>query len=222
MKILDISPTISKKLAVWPGDTPFDHRILMSTDQGDHLGLSQVTTTLHLGAHADAPNHYAKEAQGISQRSLHYYLGPVQVEKANVRPGERVGLKHLRADFALQAPRLLVKTQSFPDPENWNQDFCALDPQFLETLAKQACLLIGIDTPSVDLFECKELLSHQVLHKYNMAVLEGLVLDAVEPGLYSLVAPPLPIQGGDASPVRALLLPHEIFKEVDFSPALVK
>ena len=36
-------------------------------------------------------------------------------------------------------------------------------------------------------------------------VLEGLVLDHVAPGWYELIALPLPIVGGDASPVRAIL-----------------
>jgi arylformamidase len=38
-----------------------------------------------------------------------------------------------------------------------------------------------------------------------MAILEGLVLDAVTPGDYELIALPLPLAGLDASPVRAIL-----------------
>ena len=38
-----------------------------------------------------------------------------------------------------------------------------------------------------------------------MANLEGLVLDGVAEGAYELIAAPLRIRGGDASPVRALL-----------------
>jgi arylformamidase len=38
-----------------------------------------------------------------------------------------------------------------------------------------------------------------------MAILEGLVLGAVKPGVYTLSALPLKIEGGDASPVRAVL-----------------
>jgi arylformamidase len=39
-----------------------------------------------------------------------------------------------------------------------------------------------------------------------MAILEGVVLDAVEPGIYTLIALPLRIPGADASPVRAVLV----------------
>jgi arylformamidase len=38
-----------------------------------------------------------------------------------------------------------------------------------------------------------------------MAILEGVVLDAVPEGLYELVALPLKLAAFDASPVRAVL-----------------
>jgi arylformamidase len=38
-----------------------------------------------------------------------------------------------------------------------------------------------------------------------MAILEGIVLDDVDPGDYELIALPLKLSGLDASPVRAVL-----------------
>jgi arylformamidase len=38
-----------------------------------------------------------------------------------------------------------------------------------------------------------------------VAILEGLVLDRVPPGVYELIALPLRLVGFDASPVRAVL-----------------
>ena len=40
----------------------------------------------------------------------------------------------------------------------------------------------------------------------DLAVLEGLVLEGVADGRYTLLAQPLKIEGADASPVRALLI----------------
>ncbi|MCA9569057.1 MAG: hypothetical protein KC656_14510, partial [Myxococcales bacterium] len=66
----------------------------------------------------------------------------------------------------------------------------------------------GIDTPSVDLFDDAELHAHHAIHARDLAILEGIVLEDVEPGVYTLVALPLPLAGCDASPVRAVLLAH--------------
>ena len=70
-----------------------------------------------------------------------------------------------------------------------------------------AILLVGIDTPSVDLFDSRDLPSHRACLACDMAILEGVVLDDVPDGLYELIALPLRLVGFDASPVRAVLRP---------------
>ena len=66
---------------------------------------------------------------------------------------------------------------------------------------------MGIDTPSIGLAPDKDLQSHQVVADRDMAILDGIVLAHVAPGRYTLIALPLKIEGADASPVRAVLLP---------------
>ncbi len=202
MNIIDISPEISEEIAVWPGDTLYKREVLMDVNQGDSFGLSRITSTLHLGAHTDAPNHYSTGA-GISERSLNYYFGPCQVVSVSVSKGERVVVDHLPE---IKAPRVLFKTGSFPDPNNWNNDFCSLSPELIDLLAEKNVLLAGIDTPSIDPFESKELEAHSRVEKHNMAILEGVVLDKVREGFYTLCALPLKLKGADASPVRAVLI----------------
>ncbi len=203
-RILDISPPIGPDLAVWPGDTPFSQRWLCRMDQGSNLDLSTVETTLHLGAHADGPSHYARACAGIGERPLDLYYGPCEVIHVQVGRGERVLPAHLPGP--VRAPRVLLRTGTFPDPRAWNTDFASLSPQLVDHLAAQGVRLVGLDTPSVDLMDDKELLSHQALARHDMANLEGLVLDHIHPGLYTLVALPLRIPGADASPVRAALI----------------
>jgi arylformamidase len=84
-------------------------------------------------------------------------------------------------------------------------DYVAIDPQLLEKLAEFGVMTVGIDTPSVDLFESKTLDSHQMAKRYNLAILEGLELKGVPEGIYELIALPLKLRGFDASPVRAIL-----------------
>ena len=62
-----------------------------------------------------------------------------------------------------------------------------------------------MDGPSLDPQNSKDMLAHKAVLTADMRVLEGLVLDDVEPGRYELIALPLPIVAGDASPVRAIL-----------------
>jgi arylformamidase len=218
MQILDISPLISADLDVWPGDTPYSREAVLDMQRGDHITLSHITASLHLGAHADAPNHYLKDGAGIAERDLSLYFGPCQVIEVDVPRGERVRLRHLQAALASGsnavenvgakklAARVLFKTSTFPDPNNWNEDFAALSDELIDHLAEQGVQLVGIDTPSLDPQNERDLSAHHAVARHDMAVLECLVLTDIAPGPYTLCALPLKLDRADASPVRAVLL----------------
>lgn len=232
-KIYDLTPKISNRLAVFPGDKAFERQVLMSFSGGSHLDLSTIVTTVHLGAHADAPSHYHSGGMTMEKRSVGRYMGKAQVIRVGrLRARERVLPRHLvaresmaggiraqgasRFNGLIQAPRVLMDTGSFVDPEKWTDDFNSYSPELLHFLADRGVKLVGIDTPSVDPADSKALESHQILFERDIAVVEGLVLSNVPEGVYTLIALPLPIEGGDASPVRAVLLPWiEGFPEVE-------
>jgi arylformamidase len=221
--IYDITPPITPKLAVWPGDTPASREVLCDIARDDNITLSTLRATVHLGAHADGPNHYGKDAPAIDERSLDYYLGPCQVIRVDVARATRIALEMLpdeirqlpavggsdltsRAERPIHLPsRVLFATGTYPDPQNWNADFAALSVELIDLLHDRGVITVGIDTPSVDLFESKDLPAHKAILRHNMAILEGLVLKDVPEGMYELIALPLPLAGFDASPVRAIL-----------------
>lgn len=203
--LYDISPPIGERLAVWPGDTPPRREVLCDLRRGDNITLSTLHATVHLGAHADAPSHYDADGQSIDRRGLDYYLGPCQVVRVAVPRAARVTTAHLPGP--VRAERVLFATDSFPDPESFNPDFAALDPDLVRWLHGHGVRLIGIDTPSVDLFDSKDLPAHRACRECDLAILEGLVLRDVPAGRYELIALPLKLVGFDASPVRAVLRP---------------
>lgn len=200
--LVDISPTISEKIAVFPGDQAFTHSVSMSFEQGHHLTLSSFKSTVHLGAHTDAPNHYSAEGRDMAARDLDFYLGPCQVITVakDVKSITRDDLSE-----AITQARVLFRTLSFPDPNEWRDDFTSVSHELIEELARQGVRLIGIDTPSIDPATSKNLDAHKAIAKNDMAILEGIVLDHVEDGVYELIALPLKIEKADASPVRAVL-----------------
>ena len=205
MIVHDISPRLSPRIAVWPGDVPLTQSWQCRIADGSNLDLSSLSATVHLGAHADAPRHYAADAEVIAERPIARYLGPCRVIEVTAGRGERIRPAHL-GDAPLDVERILFRTGTFPNPERWNADFAALSPELVDVLADAGVTLVGIDTPSIDLFDDKGLLSHTAVARRDLAVLEGLVLTEVGPGLYTLIALPLPLEGFDASPVRAVLV----------------
>ena len=195
-RIADISPRIDEALAVWPGDEPYRRK---TTDAGAHLALSSIETTLHLGAHTDAPNHF-HGARGIDEVALANYA--VQVIEVRTPRGGLIAAAKLHE---IRARRVLFKTRSYPDPRVFNDDFVAFSAEAIAALGELGVVLVGIDTPSIDACHSKTLPAHHMTARYDMAILEGIVLDDVAPGLYELSALPLRLHGADASPVRAVL-----------------
>lgn len=203
--LYDITPPVTPSLAVWPGDTPMSRDVLLDMQKGDNITLSTLRATVHLGAHADAPSHYGRDGETIEQRALEPYLGPAQIIGVDVPRGQRITPAHLPQKVNIREKRVLFKTGTFPDPNQFNTDFAALSPELIDMLAKRGVVLLGIDTPSVDTFDSKDLPAHHALLRNNLAVLEGIDLSQVPFGRYEMIALPLKLVGFDASPVRAVL-----------------
>lgn len=175
----------------------------MDLAQGDAVTLSTLRATVHLGAHADAPSHYGRDAPSIEAVPLERYVGPCEVVRPCVERGGRLEAADLEHEPTL--PRLLIATGTAPDRTRFDRDFAALSPGLIERLAGAGVRLVGVDTPSVDHADSKRLPTHTACLRHDVSILEGLVLDDVPAGRYELIALPLRLVGFDASPVRAVL-----------------
>jgi arylformamidase len=201
--LYDLSPTIRQGTPVWPGDTPYSANLTWSIAEGASVNVSAITTTPHLGSHADAPFHTEPRGEGISEVAIEAYLGPCRVVR--VPPMPLIEPRHLDGLDLASPRRLLFKSESVRDRRSFPERFTALSPELANLLGERGVLLVGVDAPSVDPFDSKTLDAHHALARGGVAILEGLVLDGVPEGIYELIALPLKLAGLDASPVRAVL-----------------
>ncbi|MET4131676.1 arylformamidase [Porphyrobacter sp. MBR-155] len=201
-RLWDISQPLRPGLPVWPGDTAFAQAGTWQMAQGSPVNVSAITMSTHSGAHADAPLHYAADAPDIASVDLAPYLGECVV--VDVRgAGPLILPEHLPDLTGVE--RVLFRTfDAFPH-DAWVDETAALAPQTVDALAAAGVRLVGLDGPSIDPQTSKTMDAHLAVLRHDIRVLEGLVLDAVPPGRYELIALPLAIIGGDASPVRAVL-----------------
>lgn len=198
----DITPLVTKDLPVWPLSKPLSRTIEVDMKKGSAVTSSTLTATAHLGAHVDAPSHYSLKGEAIHERSLDYFIGKCQVIRVDVPKRSQIHYSHIQG---IHAPRVLFATNTFNYERAFQTDYAALDPELIEKLAEFGVMTVGIDTPSVDLFESKNLEAHHMVLRYNMNIIEGLDLRGVPEGLYELIALPLKLKDFDASPVRAIL-----------------
>ncbi len=174
------------------------------------MNLAAVTTSLHVGTHADAPVHVESAWAASEVLDVHAFVGPCAVIDVPVAHavGDDLDVAQIAALVGDRpASRLLLRTThtiangAFPD------DWPCLTPAAAAWLVARGVRLWGVDAPSVDRRHSKTLEVHHALLGAGAFVLENLDLRAVLPGPYELIAPPLAVHGADAAPVRALLRP---------------
>jgi arylformamidase len=199
----DISPTLSAAIPVWPGDTAFRAEPTWQIAGGCPVHVSRISLSTHTGAHCDAPSHYDVDGASIDAVALDAYLGACRV--IHCIGAGLVEPQHVAHALADLPPRVLLRTYRSAPQTAWDSNFSAIAPATIALLARHGVLLIGIDTPSIDPQDSKTLDAHQMVRVHRMAILEGIVLDAVAAGDYELIALPLKLRGLDASPVRAVL-----------------
>ena len=203
-RLWDISPPVYVGAPVFPGDTPYQQKWAASIGPGCPVNVSEITLSPHVGAHADAPLHYAPDGATIGDVDLTPYLGRCRVIHAIAR-GPLIEWAHIEHALVDLPPRILVRTYERAPTDRWDGALAAYAPATVERLADRGVTLIGIDTASIDPADSKTLDSHQVIRRRDLRVLENLVLDDVPEGDYELIALPLRLVSADASPVRAVL-----------------
>lgn len=204
MKIIDITHDLDEKIAVWPGDQTYERKDTMTMAEGYSCNVSAIKMSLHTGTHTDAHYHYHDKGEAINDHGLEAYIGSCQVVDVTHAKGSRIGLEDIKE--TITEKRLLLKTAKSFSRQAWPEDFKGLDPDLIDHLHEKGLVLIGTDAPSVDLFDDKDLEAHQALLRTGVYNLESLNLKDVDPGIYQLLALPLKIKKGDASPVRAVLI----------------
>jgi arylformamidase len=205
--VFDISRPVVAGIPVWPGDTPYEYRRTWKIGPGCPVNVGAVTMSLHTGAHTDAPFHFDDAGADVASVALSKYVGACVVVRIDggtggvrpedLPPGTEAALR--------AAPRLLLRTYE-RRPAGFDVHLRHLTPALADWLADRGVVLVGLDSDSMDAFDSKELPSHRRLAARGVAILEGIDLSAVAPGVYDLVALPLRLVGADASPVRAVLI----------------
>ncbi|GIO06467.1 kynurenine formamidase [Brevibacillus reuszeri] len=203
MKLYDISRPLKRGMPTWPGDTPFQYEVSWPKSDSGSVNVGKLTMSIHTGTHVDAPFHFDDEGRKITDLDLNLYVG--QAKLVDVAGRTSIGADDLANIDLAGITRLLLRTSSWSDPVQFPESICYLRPDLAPFLAEKGIRLIGVDVPSVDPLDSKELPAHHGLHQNDIHILEGLWLEDVEPGIYELIALPLQIEEADGSPVRAVL-----------------
>ncbi|KAK9915315.1 hypothetical protein WJX75_007506 [Coccomyxa subellipsoidea] len=185
-----------------------------SIDDGDFFNGSGLRDlSAHAGTHVDSPGHFINKAyhakKGVHQLDLDILNGPAVV--VEVPDNTNITAAALEA-LAIPpgAVRVLFKTlntkKKLMTKTKFEPTYTAVTKDGAEWIVAHPNIrLVGIDYLSIahyaDLIE-----PHIVLLSEEIIPLEGLVLEEVEPGLYTLHCLPLKLVDSDGAPTRCILM----------------
>jgi len=177
--------------AVYPGDPKPSSYFIRTIGEDSPCNISTVSMCSHTATHIDAPLHFDESGADITSMRLKHFCGKCTVVTIDgILTGEDM-------------ERLLPHCGKRLILHSGGKAFLSVSAA--RVIADNDMLLVGTDAMSIaPPFD--EVMPHLELARANVAVLEGLILDGVEDGEYTIAAFPLKMKGLEASPCRAVLM----------------
>ncbi len=191
MKFIDISRDMLST-PPYPGNPETVIRPVSRIEDGGASNTTLISACVHTGTHVDAPLHFLEYGISVDKLPLDCFIGPCTV--AEVKPGPITG-EWVDNYFPRLCQRVLLKSGG----RAWFMDSAA------EAAADLGIKLIGTDAVSIG-FHGSQIKPHKAFLSREIAILENLFLDDVEPGDYFLAAQPVKMGGIEAAPARAVLI----------------
>ena len=201
MRLIDLTHTIDRNIAVFSGDDPIQLEQVRTLENNGYNSF-RLTAGMHIGTHMDGPNHMTSDPRMIAEFPLEMFTGKGVV--IDVRGEEKVVF---RESFRKTIqPENIVLFYSGLDQHFGEPTYFTAYPDITEELARfladQHVKIVGFDWPSPD---HAPYLIHKIFFKSNVLILENLTnLDQllVETN-FEVFAFPLKIEA-DSSIVRVV------------------
>ncbi|MDD3014151.1 MAG: cyclase family protein [Candidatus Gastranaerophilales bacterium] len=201
-KIFDVTLTLKENITVYPDDPTFNIEYLAKTVT-DGYNLTKIDLCSHTGTHIDAPAHFIQDGASIDELPLDVLIGKVLVlDFTNV---DFIDLQNLKSIDLDKYKRILFKTSNSNILEKniFSKNYTYITPEAAQYLVKKDIRLIGFDYYTIDKYNSNNL-SHKILLKNNVIIIETINLNGINAGEYELIALPLKIKA-EGSPARVIL-----------------
>lgn len=207
MKIIDISVSIDENVPVWPTASAPQCISTFSIGKGHSANDSSIHMGLHTGTHIDAPLHFIDKGKSIDELQLETFIGPaliVHLPRVKEITADDLDKLEIKKDVT----RILFKTSNsslWGSGSQFKKDYVGLTVSAAKWLVKRNIKLVGVDYLSIAKFE-EAIEVHKILLGEGVALLEGINLSKVKPGIYQLICLPIRFANLEAAPVRAVLV----------------
>jgi kynurenine formamidase len=212
--VIDITHAYRADVPKWMSESGLGKLtgLVQSMADGDVCNVSELKLEVHSGTHVDAPGHYVQEhyeaGLDVASLSLDVLIGPVLLidaprdsnltaqvlQNLHIPPGvERVIFRTLNSDRKLMWSK------------EWDSSYVGFTTDGADWLVKNTNVkFVGIDYLSIAAY-VDIVAAHRILLGKKLVIVEGLNLDEVEMGLYTVHCLPLKLLQAEGCPIRCVL-----------------
>ncbi len=220
-KIYDVTRVLSSNMPIYPGNPQPKFEMHLTLEK-DGSNVSRIILGSHSGTHVDASWHFFQQGDTIDKEPINKFVGQAVIEDLSSKQiGSGINVQDLEryADDVKAGDILLIYTGT-SDMEDANDErvrrnFTYLEPSAGEWLIQHGIKCVGIDTLSIEKYGIKEAPVHKMLLAKGIGIIENLssrLKHFVGTRMF-LVCLPLPLEGLDGSPARAVLVDRQEVQE---------
>lgn len=204
MPFIDITTPLSPKTPTWRNEQPFTLEKVKTIKQ-DGANVTRIIIGSHAGTHIDAPKHFIEGGESVENIPLDALIGPCRVLHMPGLDG-LISVQDIESYDVKKGERILLRANDgLLDDPTFHPTFHSISEEAAQFLVEKKVQLVGIDYLSVEQSGTPGHPTHRALLEADIVVAEGVYLNGVAPGEYTLYCLPLKILGGDGAPVRAVL-----------------
>lgn len=173
--------------------------------------MSDVYMWSHVGTHVEVPLHFYAAGKDTAALPLEVFMGPaVRLDFRHKQVNEAITLGDLQAagDIAVGEHVILWegRDSQYRTPASHQRPYIT-EEAVRWLLEDRGVRLLGTDSSGFEVRGVSHHPNHTLFFSYDAAVLECLRnLDQINNDHFFLIALPLPVQGLDACPVRAIAI----------------
>ncbi|KAH6825998.1 Cyclase family protein [Perilla frutescens var. hirtella] len=188
--------------------------LLRSMKNGSDYNFSEMKLPVHAGTHVDAPGHfyddYFDQGFDVDTLDLRVLNGPALL--VDVPRDKNITAEVMKSlNIPKGVKRVLFRTLNTDRGLMYKREFDTSFVGFMKDGAQWLVdntdiKLVGTDYLSVAAFVDATPAHLVFLKSREIILVEGLKLDGVEPGLYTVHCLPLRLVGSEGSPIRCILI----------------
>ena len=208
-RIVDFTAPLNERIQCYPTDPPFAKHWHVTFETAG-MCVSKLEMGAHAGTHVDAPLHYLEGGTDIPGMDLERFLGPAVVLDAPKGEGEDIDVADIDARKIRSGDIVLFRTgwEERANSERFFQgEWPGFTPAAIDALLDRKVKAIGGDIASADGPTAigNGGPAHRRALEAGLPIFEALVnLRGVIGKRFLFLGLPLRIEGGEATPIRAV------------------